>query len=102
MGVLPPVSRLDVNLSVIVNAVKLNCVRINNIAVVLPDVSPQIVFSVISAVTYWARPDLSFGVLGVNVSLKPLFVVKCLVAMNALVISQVLMSISHVSVENLD
>ncbi len=52
--------------------------------------------------THRARPDFSFGVLRVDVSLEPLLVVKCLVAMNALVISQVLVSISHVSVENLD
>ena len=102
MSVLPSVSRLDVDLTVIVNAVELNCVRVNDIAVVLSDVSPQIVFSVVSAVTHRTRPDFSFGVLRVDMPLEPLLVVKCLVAMNALVISQVLVSISHVSVENLD
>ena len=48
-------------------------------AVVLPDVSPQIVFSVVSTVTHRARPP----VLGVDVSLEALLVVICLFAMNA-------------------
>ena len=88
---------LDVTLTIIVNAVELHCVRINNIAVVLPDVSPQVVFSVLSAVTHRAGQDFSFGVLGVDVSLKPLLVVKCLVTMHSLVIPQVLMNIlTHV------
>ena len=102
MSVLPPVPRLDVDLPVIVDTVELNCVRVNHVAVVLPDVSSQIVFSVVSTVTHRAGPYFSFGVLGVDVSLEPLLVVKCLVTMNTLMISQVLMSISHVSVENLD
>ena len=95
-------ARLDVNLTIVVDAVQLHCVGVDHVAVVLADVRSQVVFSVVPAVTDRTWPDFSFGMLRVYVSLQSLFVMKCLVTMHTLVIPQVLMSIPHVSVQDLD
>lgn len=95
-------ARLDVNLTIVVDAVQLHRVGVDHVAVVLADVRSQVVFSVVPTVTNRTRPDFSFGMLRVNVSLQSLFVMKCLVAMHTLVVPQILMSVSHMSVQNLD
>ena len=94
--------RLNINLTVIINAVQLHSVGVDDGAVVLTDVSPQVVFPVVSAVTHRTRPDFGLRVLRVDVTLQTLFVMEGFVTVNTLMIPQILVSVSHVSVENLD
>ena len=93
--------RLNINLTIIINTVELHRVRVHYSAVVLTDVSPQVVLPVISAVAHRAGPDLGLRVLRVDVTLQTLLVMEGFVTVNTLMIPQILVSISHVSVENL-
>ena len=93
--------RLDINLTVVINAVQLHRVWVDYGAVVLTDVSPQVVFPVISAVAHRTRPDFGLRVLRVDVTLQTLLVMEGFVTVDTLVIPQILVSISHVSVEDL-
>ena len=79
--------RLDINLTVVVNAVQLHRVWVDYGAVVLTDVSPQVVFPVISAVAHRTRPDFGLRVLRIDVPLQTLLIVKRFVTMNTLMIS---------------
>ena len=97
-----PMPGLDVNLTIIVNAVQLHCVGVHHIAMVLPNVCPQVILPVIATLTHRTGPYLGLGVLRVDVPLQALFVMKCLVTMHAFMIPEVLVSISDMSVENLD
>ena len=83
----PPVLRLYINLTVVINAVQLHRVGVHHGAVVLTDVSPQVVFPVISAVTHWTGPDFGLRVLRIDVPLQTLLIVKRFVTMNTLMIS---------------
>ena len=93
--------RLNINLTVIINAVELHSVRVHYSAVVLTDVSPQVVFPVVSAVTHRTRPDFGLRMLRVDVTLQTLLVMEGFVTVNTLMIPQILVSVSYVSVENL-
>ena len=79
--------RLNINLTVIINAVQLHSVGVDDGAVVLTDVSPEIVFSVISALAHRTRPDFGLRVLRIDVPLQTLLIVKRFVTMNTLMIS---------------
>ena len=68
---------------------------------ILANVGSQVVLSIIPRTADRTWPYSSFGVLGINVSLQPLLVVEGFVTMLALVIPQVLVSISNVSIQHL-
>ena len=75
--------------------------NVQDVGVILANVGSQVVLSIIPRTADRTWPYSSFGVLGINVSLQPLFVVEGFVTMLALVIPQVLVSISNVSIQHL-
>ena len=87
--------------AVVLDGQQLHRVGVDHVAVVLSHVGPQVVLAVVAGVADGAGVDARLGVLAVDVPLQPLLVVKGLVAVGALVVAQVLVRVSHVTVQHL-